>query len=368
VPDRRTILGAGLGVATSAFLPGCAKGDALAGSNPLADYEMPLESEPHQRTFMQWPVSLEVYDRKSLARVQQAIARIATVIARHEPVVMLGGRGQADGLIKNGVELWDIPTDDLWCRDSGPTFVRNKHGALAVAHIKFNGWGNKQPHANDARIAQRVAQRLGIPMLPTGLVGEQGGLEHDGAGVVLAHASCWVNPNRNQGSARSIGEKLLAAVGARKMIWAPGIAGKDITDYHIDALARFVAPGKVLIQLGDTVDPADPWSVAAQETLDILSAAKDANGRKLDIVRLPEPVNIRNTQPDFVSSYVNYYVCNGAVICAGFGDIQADGKAREILQSLYPGRVIEMINVDPIGESGGGIHCATQQQPRAKPA
>jgi agmatine deiminase len=202
-------------------------------------------------------------------------------------------------------------------------------------------------------------------LLPTGLVGEQGGVEHDGAGTLLAHASCWANANRSSETQDQIGDRLLRALGGEKMIWAPGVAGKDITDYHIDALARFVGPAKVLIQLGKEVDPDDPWSVSGHETLRILQEATDAFGRTLEIIRLDDPVHIRSRKADFVASYVNYYVCNGAVIAAQFGDEAADAKARELLQGLYPGRVIEMLDIDPVGESGGGIHCATQQMPAA---
>lgn len=226
-------------------------------------------------------------------------------------------------------------------------------------------WGRKQPHRRDARIAAAVAQRLGLPLLETALVGEQGGIEHDGAGTLLAHASCWVNPNRNKGDETAIGGLLKAALGGEKMIWAPGIKGADITDYHIDALARFVAPGRVLIQLPEQADPSDPWSVSAFETYEILKRSTDAKGRKLDIIVLPEPVNIRSNQDDFVASYVNYYVCNDAVIAAQFGDRAADERANSVLASLYPGRKIVSLNVDAIGAAGGGIHCATQQQPRS---
>lgn len=364
--DRRHFLGSGAGVVLASTIWGCSEAsDSMA--NPGARYEMPLESEPHERTIMQWPVNLDVYDKASLRRVQRAIARIADTIVRYEPVAMLVGSADAASaraLLSSDVELWDIPTDDLWCRDSGPTFVRDSAGELAVAHIRFNGWGSKQPHANDARIAERVAARLGVPLIETGLVGEQGGVEHDGAGTLLAHASCWVNPNRNRMTEREVEDRLLRALGGKKMIWAPGIAGKDITDYHIDALARFVGPGKLLIQLGDEIDPDDPWSVSGHETLEILRQSTDARGQKLEIIRLPDPMDIRSAEPDFVASYVNYYVCNGAVIAAQFGDRMADGHARETLQSLYPGRKIEMIEIDAIGESGGGIHCATQQQPK----
>lgn len=372
--DRRNVIVALVaGSASMAMLPGCS--DAGAGQSKamfpgarLADYEMPIESGRHERTIMQWPVSLDVYDAPSLAAVQTEIALIANTISQFEPVVMLASAAAAKAArarLGRAVEIWDIPTDDLWCRDSGPTFVKNAKGELAVAHIQFNGWGRKQPHRNDGRIAAAVAKRLGVPLLATGLVGEQGGIEHDGAGTLLAHASCWVNPNRNKGNAAAVGNLLNAALGGQKIIWAPGIKGADITDYHIDALARFVSPGRVLIQLPAKPDAADPWSVSAFGTYEILKKSTDAKGRKLDIIALPEPIDIRSNKADFVASYVNYYVCNDAVIGAEFGDKAADDKARSTLTSLYPGRKIIQLNIDAIGESGGGIHCATQQQPRA---
>ncbi len=356
--SRRDILAAGIG---AVFAP-----QSRAVAAPRG-FEMPLESAPHTRTLMQWPVSVHTYGKRDLARVQAAIMRIANAIAEFEPVALLAeqnARGLDREALAGGVELWDIATDDLWCRDSGPTFVVDDAGALAIAHLQFNGWGDKQRHANDGLIAQRVAQRLGVPLLPSGLVGEQGGVEHDGAGTMLAHSSCWVNPNRNPGlSEATIGEKLGAALGARKMIWAPGVKGADITDYHIDSLARFIGPGRVLIQVDDDVDPNDPWSVAAHRTLDVLQQATDASGRKLEIVKMREPRDVRVKTADFVSSYINYYVCNDAVIAPQFGDRAADAAAQALLESIHPKRKVVMLEIDAIGESGGGIHCATQQQP-----
>lgn len=369
--DAMAMMATGLG--SIAMLPGCSGAtegrSKVAPPDPrLADYEMPPEAAPHERTIMQWPVNLNVYDPKSLAAVQRKIALIANTISQFEPVVMLAkgaGAKIARRRLSSSVEIWGIPTDDLWCRDSGPTFVKNAKGELAIAHIQFNGWGNKQPHRNDGRIAAAVANRLGLPLFSTGLIGEQGGIEHDGAGTLLAHASCWVNANRNKGTAASIGQRLTGALGGQKIIWAPGIKGADITDYHIDALARFVSPGKVLIQLPAEVDRQDLWSVAAFETYEILKSSTDASGRKLEIIVVPEPADIRSRARAFVASYVNFYVCNDAVIGAEFGDRTADDAARSILGSLYPGRKIISLNVDAIGEAGGGIHCATQQQPRA---
>lgn len=363
MPRRRQVLCLGLAAMAAAGI-----GAAMSDAKQRNGYRLPEEADPHERTFMQWPVNRAVHDDAVfLELLQAAVADIANTIAEFEPVVMLmDARHEKAARKKLGrrVEVWDVATDDLWCRDSGPLFVTDANKDLAIAHIRFNGWGNKQTHADDGRVAKRIAQRLGVPLIDAGLVGEAGGVETDGDGTLLAHASSWVNPNRNRQSRAVIERRLLAALGAEKMIWAPGIKGADITDYHIDALARFVRPGVIAVQLPPAPDTRDPWSVAAFETYDILRRATDAKGRRFDIVILPEPTRPRITAPDFVASYVNYYVCNGAVIAARFGDRKTDAEARETLGQLYPGREVVTLDVDAIGEVGGGIHCATQQQPK----
>lgn len=354
------------GIAAAApFLVSCSGPSDMIQSQ----FWMPEERELHERTFMQWPVSREVHpDRLFLDMLQQSIADVANAIAEFEPVVLMMDKKYepaARRKLSDAVEIWDIATDDLWCRDSGPCFVRNDAGDLAVRHFNFNGWGNKQDHGHDGKIAAIVAERLGLQLFDNGLVGEPGGLESDGAGTVIAHESSWIITNRNSGSKAEIEAQILEAVGGQKLIWAPGLKDQDITDYHIDALARFPEPGKILIQLPDEEDAADdPFAAAAYQTHDILAAARDAQGQRFEMIILPEPYETRLTAEDFVASYVNYYVCNGAVIAAQFGDGAADAKAKEMLSELYPERDIVMLNVDPIGECGGGIHCATQQQPK----
>jgi agmatine deiminase len=335
-----------------------------------AGFRMPLESDPHERTFMQWPAIKSIYgSQDDLDAVREKIALIASTIAKFEPVVLLARPEQAEDAgqwVKGNVEIWPLEVEDLWCRDSGPTFVLNASGELAASELGFNGWGRKQRHADDAHVARRVAEKLGLSVFENGIKGEGGGVEVDGAGTVLAHASCWVNPNRNAGSQEEVERLLLDALGAEKMIWAPGVIGADITDYHIDALARYVKPGQVLIQLPRKIIAGDPWSASAYETYDILKKATDAQGNKLDLVVVPEPVDIRSKSDEFVNSYANYYVCNGAVICAEFGDDKTDEEAARILGQLYPGREIISLNTDAIGEVGGGIHCSTQQQPKSR--
>ena len=361
---RRSLFRTAAAAGGMAFLP---RG-AFAGGARASGFWYPEETDPHERTFMQWPVNPAVYDDPDfLFDLQGTIADIANTIAEFEPLVMLAAAEHHKAIrkrVSGQVELWDTPTDDLWCRDSGPSFVVDGKGGLAVTEFNFNGWGGKQVHGNDGGIAARVAERLGLQVFDVGLVGEAGGVETDGLGTLIAHESTFINPNRNKGSKAEVEAKLLETMGAEKVIWAPGIREADITDYHIDALARFVKPGQVLIQMGEEVDPDDPWSVAAFETHDILASATDTEGRALELVVIPEPWDIRVDSPDFVSSYVNYYVCNGAVIAAEFGDEAADAEAAAILARLYPGREIVMLNVDAVGEVGGGIHCATHEQPK----
>lgn len=372
--DRRRMLTLVGGALAAPVLPRAGvNAGARAGAGPerkaAGRFVMPDEAEPHVRTFMQWPVNRQVHpDPVFLRMLQQSIADIANTIAAFEPVVMLMHQSHArtaGQLLSASVEIWDIPTDDLWCRDSGPVFVHDAvDGGLAALSFNFNGWGNRQSHHNDGQIARRLAARLQLPLIDSGLVGEGGGVETDGHGTLLAHSSCWAHDNRNPGPRDLIEQRLLAALGGEKMIWAPGVKNLDITDYHIDALARFVGPGHVLIQLPEHPNPSDPFSTAAFQTYDILRNATDAAGRPLTVTVIPDPGNTRVTTPDFVASYVNYYICNGAVIAAQFGDRETDAEALRTLRGLYPDREVVTLNVDPIGETGGGIHCATQQQPK----
>jgi agmatine deiminase len=261
-------------------------------------------------------------------------------------------------LLAKEVDLWDIPTEDLWARDSGPIVVSDGQGNRAVRHIRFNGWGGRQVHEADGQIAVRMADRMGLAVLPSSLQGEAGGVEQDGHGLLIAHESSWLHDNRNPGmSLDQIGTALMDAYGADRILWSPGLKDMDITDYHIDSLVRLTSPGRALINLPKDPDPDDPFHAAALETDAVLRAA----GLQVDTI--PEPERRRVDAVDFVASYANYYVCNGAVIAAQFGDDDTDAQAAAALKQHFPGREILTLNVDALGEIGGGIHCATHEVP-----
>ncbi len=197
---RRTLIRTAAAAGGFSLLPRGAFADSAGASG----FRYPEETDPHERTFMQWPVNPEVHpDADFLFDLQGTIADIASTIAEFEPVILLAAAEHHKAikkLVSSNVELWDIPTDDLWARDSGPSFVIDGKGGLALTQFNFNGWGGKQTHGNDGKIAARVAEKLGLQVFDAGLVGEAGGVETDGNGTLIAHESSWINPNRNKGA------------------------------------------------------------------------------------------------------------------------------------------------------------------------
>jgi agmatine deiminase len=51
------------------------------------------------------------------------------------------------------------------------------------------------------------------------------------------------------------------------------------------------------------------------------------------------------------------------VILPAFGDERDDAAAHALVSKLHPDREAVQLRIDSLGEGGGGIHCATQQQP-----
>lgn len=369
--DRRGFLAAAGLTAAGAALASVG-GQAFAAGRPAAaaagTFSVPCENVRHTRTWMAWPDRTAIWGNK-LSGVQANIALIAKTVAKYEPVVMLANPAsvsKARSACGTSVTVIStIPVDDCWIRDTGPVFRTNGAGGLDSFGTNFNGWGNKQGHARDALVARRVAAYAGVAFSTTSFVGEGGSVETDGAGTLMATRSSLINSNRNPSMSQAQLEAgMCAAYGASKVIWFKGISGQDITDDHVDATSRFLEEGRALVQMPLASDN-DIWAKDAREQYQVLSTSTDAQGSPIAVTRLqgPDYNKIRSTNPDFVASYANYYVCNGAVISSQFGDTRADAAAKATLQQLFPGRVVVQLNTDSLGGGGGGIHCVTQQQP-----
>lgn len=329
-------------------------------------WSMPDEGNRHKRTWMAFGASRKIWGSKLLPEVQRNLATIARTISTYEPVSMLVRKEDAVAarrLVGTGVELIVQPLDDLWMRDTGPVFVTNTKGVKAGVDFNFNGWGEKQDHDRDAKVAQFVATRARALPIATNLVLEGGGIEVDGRGTAIITESCVLNDNRNPRLSKADCElELKRLLGLTKIIWLPGIRGKDITDGHTDFYARFAGPGVVVA--GYDPDPRSYDHAVTKRHLALLSVATDAEGRKLDIVVIEAPSTVREkyANEEFAAGYINFYMCNGAVIAPEFGDAKADKAARDKLHELFPDRDIVQIAIDGIAAGGGGIHCTTQQE------
>lgn len=358
--QRRHFLTTALGLSASAAagLPALAAGGG---------WRMPDEGERHAATWMAFGANDEVWGKRLKSGAQANLARIAQAIVSVEPVHMLVNEEDYDlaaRLCGNKVNLVVQPIDDLWMRDTGPVFVKKAGGKLAGVNFNFNGWGEKQDYEDDALVAGFVAGRAGVPVVKSTLVLEGGGIEVDGHGTAIITESCVLNANRNPGVSKARCEQELHRVlGIEKVIWLPGIAGQDITDGHTDFYARFCAPGVVVA--GFENDSSSPEHAVTQRHLDILRKATDVRGHPLKVVPMAGPDHVRPQyeNKDFAAGYINFYVCNGAVLCPEFGHAQADRNTKAILREQFPERDIVQLNIDAIAAGGGGIHCTTQQQP-----
>ncbi|WP_421881745.1 agmatine deiminase family protein [Pacificispira sp.] len=332
----------------------------------MTAFRMPAEWEPHIRTWMVWPHRQEMW-APDLTSVQKDYAAVARAIARFEPVRMIADPSAAEGaraVCGGEVEVVAYPVDDSWFRDTGPSFVISPEGRAGVSW-RFNAWGGKTEHFDkDAALAASVLRDLNLPVLHSALATEGGALHVDGEGTLLTTDTVILNPNRNPGIRRDKAEAIFArTLGVEKTIWLPGNPYETGTDGHIDGIACFTAPGKVLVEIDPEAD-ADEAAVA-RRNIDILRDATDAKGRRLEITELraaPRRDTATTENFDFCNCYINFYVCNGGVVMPGF-DLPGDAEARAVVQAAFPGREIVQVPILALATGGGSIHCITQQEP-----
>lgn len=275
-------------------------------------------------------------------------------------------RQALQGLSMERITFYRIPTNEPWCRDHGPIFLRrNVDPKIAIVDWDYNAWGNKYPPFNlDEAVPTRVAEILELPVFQPGMILEGGSIEVNGAGALLTTESCLLNKNRNPNLSREqIERRLRHFLGVQEIFWlGNGIAGDD-TDGHIDDLARFVSEKKVVAVVEDNVD--DENYEPLQENLALLRKIKIGAGRtdaKIDVVTLPMPKKIVRGDLRLPASYANFYIANSCVLVPTFAD-PADEVALLTLRELLPNRRVIGIDCRELIWGLGTFHCLTQQQP-----
>ncbi|GAC1657048.1 MAG: agmatine deiminase family protein [Gemmatimonadaceae bacterium] len=355
------------------------------GADPLlvsAGRRWPAEWELHEATWLAWPHHEPDWPGK-LDAVRWAYAEIVRVLSNHERVEILcdsaevrhdaTARLTAHGVRPGSYRLSLVPTDRVWLRDSAPTGVLSLEGGVELINWRFTGWSKYANYARDAEVGAAVAEIAGLPrteaMWSDGggpLVLEGGAIDTDGQGTLLTTEECLLSPiqERNPGLDRAAYEQLLGEyLGIRRTIWlGEGCVGDD-THGHVDDIARFVAPGVVVLAYEE--DPADDAnhrrSVDNCRRLELAGAGQ----RGLRVVKIPYPRAVEMNGERLPASYANFYIANGIVIVPTFNDPN-DRLALGILTELMPGRVVVGIHAVDLVWGLGTLHCLTQQQPRVR--
>ena len=358
-------------------------------------FRMPAEWETQSAVWLQWPgkypLNREQNDLSYQMKMEKTWMLMAWEIHRQLQVcILVQNQVQAEhvkssmqyfGFEMDRVSIHKTHTVDVWHRDTGPIFVIDDQGGVAITDWNFNGWGS-YPEWGEAEkhIPQTVADVLELPVFKAPLVSEGGAIEVNGSGSFMATRSSIINENRNPGKTQAEIEQVLSDyLGVRNFIWLSGASAEvcelelgDGTDYHIDIAARFVGKNTVLYAWTD--DQSIPHYPYLQKHLEELKAATDEDGKPLKLipVYLPESgiwAIGKRLDPALGSgsdltdaSYLNYLVTNDLVLVPAFGNVN-DAKAQAILAECFPTRKIVPIPVVSLTAEGGAIHCVTQQQP-----
>lgn len=331
-------------------------------------YAMPAEWARHARTWMCWPCRKEAWGGPDgLLRAKQAFARVARAVSTFEPVTVAVRPDEAAEVelaCAGKADIFEVPLDDSWARDTGPTFLVGPDEQRAGVAWRFNAWGNKyHPCTDDQAFAGRVLAALGVRAYHAPLVCEGGAIHVDGEGTLITTEQCLLNPNRNPNLSRQqIEERLAIFSGARRIIWLGEGFSDEETDGHVDNIACFAAPGRVIVGIPSA--RSHPDFEPAIEAIRRFGDARDAEERRIEVVEVVQPLKERKDwrRRPLAASYVNFYLPNGGVVMPSFDD-RNDENARSIIADCFPGRDILQIDALDIVEGGGGIHCITQQEP-----
>ena len=328
-------------------------------------YRQPAEWLPHAATWVAWPAAADLW-QENLAPAQAAFTQLVSEIARGEKLHVLVRNAGEEVAAREALGDHDfvrIPYGDIWLRDSAPIFVR-KNELIASVRFGFNGWGGKYILAHDDQVAAQIQKHIAGIALSSELVFEGGSVDVDGEGTALTTRQCLLNANRNPNFDEArISREVCDALGLEHLVWLGDGLANDHTDGHIDNIARFIAPSTVAIMKPSGSD--DPNAAVYAEIKSTLLRARDARGRKLELVEVPSPGRVEVEGEPVPASHLNFYICNAAVIVPVY-KTKYDDAALKVIESHFAGRRVVAVDSRALLSGGGSFHCITQQVPQEK--
>lgn len=405
------------------FIVGC------KSAEDNSSFYMPAEFEPQEAVYVGWfnnpkKDSVAAQIVSALYNSVQIKIFYSKESMKHNANLLLSNYGVDSNKInwiKDSLR-YDFP------RDPGPVFLVNKKGEMKIADFNWNLYG--YPYVYNGfqlekidtlygEIEKREAARLGLETISSNIVNEGGAFEVNGNGVMMAIEETALQRNPGK-SLNDIEKEYLRLNGSKKMIWLKravmhdrAFDGPTIDNWftggangHIDVMARFVSTNTILLaQISEEERTGNPISKIDYEILEenfqILQQATDFDGKSFRIIRVPSPnLNV----PDYFTelivsdewradgslnlssfangdtiritkavSYMNFFISNDVVLSAKYwveglpeSEKIKDEEVKKLLEQLFPERKIIQINPLAINRGGGGIHCATQQQPKIK--
>lgn len=334
---------------------------------------LPPEWAPHWGTWLSWPTPSCDSFRARCPEIYATFRDLVAVLAEHEQVFINVNEATECTSIRDHLQLpphlaeqvhcYHHPTNEPWCRDHGPVFVRHTlTGEKAIVDWGYNAWGGKYPpYDADNAIPARIAQLRGVRRFEPEMILEGGSIETNGNGLLLTTESCLLNPNRNPHLSQvEIEHKLRSFLGVSDIFWlGDGIVGDD-TDGHVDDMTRFANERTIVTAIED--DPQDENFKPLRDNRIRLESIAKKSSQSLEIVELPMPSPVIQEGLRLPASYANFYIANNVVVMPTFNDPN-DDVALEILSRLFPQRTVIGIDSTIAIWGLGSFHCLTQQEP-----
>jgi agmatine deiminase len=325
------------------------------------------EWAPQQAIWTAWPADPKEWNGDLDTPRRDVEALVRALIPFNTVRVLVHGEEaeqSARAALPEEADIVPAHYGDIWVRDTGPIFGQRAGDPVAL-RFRTNGWGGKFDLDGDATIGDEIAQVSGTPTARFDFILEGGAIDHDGEGTVLTTRQTLLNTNRNGWTADEAEAALRAALGTKKVIWIDeGLAG-DHTDGHVDNVARFVGPARIVCQA--PAGPDDPNADILEAIAARLATETDASGQLLQLVRIPSPGRVLNAEGEVApASHLNFVIANGIVVVPLYNTATAQA-ALHGLRAVFPDRqVVGLPSFGLLGTGiagGGSFHCITREEP-----
>lgn len=339
---------------------------------------LPAEFEPHEAILLCFPHNADDWPGKYQA-VKWAFVDFIKKVSLYEQIILVvqdnaEKKRVTQLLIRSAVDLQKIDfvladTDRNWMRDSGPIIIEQDQKSLAI-DFNFNAWAKYDDFQLDNKIPQKISQHLNIPFETPQhknrlITLEGGAIDCNGKSVLITTKECLLDPHiqvRNEGFTKFDYEELFKEVlGIEKTIWLEkGIVGDD-THGHVDDICRFINEDTVLVV--EEENKIDKNHHILAKNMEILETVTLAEGRKLNIIKLPMPQPIIYQGIRLPASYANFLILNNAIVVPTFNDPN-DRKALGIISEVMPDHDIIGIHALDLVWGFGTLHCLSHEIPK----